>query len=50
MGLEKCLAQTRQVLHRWTHLIFAAYALPKLLVLKLADWKFDLNVIPWRQS
>ena len=31
-------------------MIFAAYALPKLLVLKLTDWKLDLNPIPWRQN
>lgn len=49
-GWKNAWQQTRQVLHRWTHLIFAAYALPKLLVLKLTDWKLDLNAIPWRQN
>ena len=45
-GWKNAWQQTRQVLHSWTHLIFAAYALPKLLVLKLTDWKLDLNAIP----
>lgn len=49
-GWKNAWQQTRQVLHRWTHLLFASYALPKLLVLKLSEWKLDLNAIPWRQK
>ncbi len=43
--------QSRQVLHRWTQILSAAYALPQLLSMYCAEQMHDLmRLTPWRKK
>lgn len=48
-GWKETWQQSRQVLHRWVHILFAAYALPQLLTILGGDQVRQLaNFTPWR--
>lgn len=48
-GWKETWQQSRQVLHRWVHILFAAYALPQLLTILAGDQVRQLaNFTPWR--
>jgi hypothetical protein len=48
-GWKETWQQSRQVLHRWVHILFAAYALPQLLTILGGEQVRQLaNFTPWR--
>lgn len=50
-GWKETWQQSRQVLHRWVHILFAGYALLQLLVIQGGDQVRSLaNLTPWRVS
>ena len=50
-GWREAWQQSRQVLHRWTQILSAAYALPQLLSMYCAEQMHDLmRLTPWRNK
>ena len=50
-GWKEAWQQTRQVLHRWTQILSAGYAIPQLLALKGCVQVSALtNLTPWRSK
>lgn len=50
-GWNKTWQQSRQVVHRWLHILGIGYALPQLLALKGGDEVKKLaNTTPWREK
>lgn len=49
-GMKEAWQQTRQVLHRWVHIIALGYVLPQLLAIKCPDKVLHLiNDTPWQK-
>jgi len=49
-GMKEAWQQTRQVLHRWVHIIALAYVLPQLLAIKCSDKVVHLmDDTPWQK-
>ncbi len=50
-GIKQAWQQTRQVLHRWVHIITLGYVLPQLLAIKCPD-KVEslLTNAPWQRN
>ncbi len=50
-GIKQAWQQTRQVLHRWVHIITLGYVLPQLLAIKCPDAVGDLLTnAPWQKN
>ena len=50
-GWKETWQQSRQVLHRWLHILFAAFALPQLMTLLADPLVTQLaNLAPWRSN
>jgi hypothetical protein len=50
-GWREAWQQSRQVLHRWTQILSAAYALPQLLAIYCGEQMEELmRLTPWRKK
>ena len=50
-GWRETWQQSRQVLHRWTQILSAAYAIPQLMAIYRPElWMKALEMMPWRKE